>query len=120
MKSYLASTLAAMTTLAFHATPGHAQFTGQQAVYAASSVIPAFGYGAVTQQIVWDRGLTGNAWCTKIDPASTCVSISGDGDCTWQVAPTTLVSCNHGGKSKVDESKFMPVICNNNTNKSLI
>ncbi len=116
VKLSLTSALAAVTTLVLHATPGHAQFTGQQAVSAANNVIPPFGYGVVTQQIVWDWGLTGDSWCRKIDPTSNCVSISGDGDCTWQVAPATLVSCNHGGKAKVDESKFMPVSCNNNLN----
>jgi len=112
VKLFSTAVSVALTTLVLHPAPSRAQFTGQQAVNAANRVITPFGYGNVTQKIVWDWGLTGNSWCKKIDPKSTCVSISGDGDCTWQVAPGTMVSCNQGGKAGVNEAMFAPVNCN--------
>ena len=116
MKTLSTAALAAATLLALHPAPGHAQFTGQQAVTAANRVIAPFGYGTVTEVFATSWGLTGNAWCAKTSPASTCLSISGDGDCTWQVGAGTLVSCNQSGKAHVDESRFAPVNCNGQLN----
>jgi len=113
VKTLSTTALAAATLLALHPVPGHAQFTGQQAVTAANRTIAPFGYGAVTQVFATTYGLTGNAWCRKASPTATCLSISGDGDCTWQVGPNTVVSCNQGGKAGVSETAFAPVNCQN-------
>ncbi len=90
-----------------------AQFTGEQYVAGQNNVITPFGYNSVTQVFATSYGQTGNGWCkTQGGAASTCLSISGDGDCTWQVGPGTVVSCNQGGKKGVDETRFLPVNCN--------
>ena len=98
-----------------YAHSARAQLTGEQYVAAQNNVIAPFGYNNVTQVFATYNGLTGNGWCkAQGGAASTCLSISGDGDCTWQVGTNTVVSCNQGGKSAVDERRFAPVNCNNN------
>lgn len=90
-----------------------AQLTGEQYINAQNSVITPFGYGNVKEIFATANGSTGNQWCqAQGGLASTCLSISGEGDCTWLVGPGTLVSCNRNGKSNVDESRFAPVDCN--------
>ena len=116
MKLLSTTALTATAMLALSATPGLAQFTGQQAVTSANRTIAPFGYGAVTEVFATSYGLTGNAWCKQAVPTSTCLSISGDGDCTWQVGPGTVVSCNQGGKAGIDETAFAPVNCQNQLN----
>ncbi len=96
-----------------HATPGQAQLAGEQYVSAQNNAMQPFGYGSVTQLFVSNYGNTGNGWCRASGgSASTCLSISGEGDCTWQVSPGTVVSCNQGGKSGIDETRLAPVNCN--------
>ena len=96
-----------------YARSAQAQFTGEQSVTAQNNVITPFGYGSVVQVFATAYGLTGNGWCAaQGGAASTCLSISGDGDCTWQVATGTLVECNQGGKSGINETAFAPVNCN--------
>jgi len=105
--------LALGVILMTHARPGHAQLTGEQYVTAQNNAVTPFGYGNVTQLLVSSLGGTGNGWCKASGgAASTCLSVSGEGDCTWQVGPNTVVSCNQGGKSGIDESRFAPVNCN--------
>ena len=111
----LALTLGVM--LVTHSSPGHAQLTGEQYVAAQNNAVSPFGYGAVTQLFVNTSGQTGNGWCKASGgAASTCLSISGTGDCTWVVDLNTVVSCNQNGKSGIDESRFAPVNCNGNLN----
>ncbi len=94
---------------------GYSQFTSLQPVNAQSRTITPFGYGAVTQVFATSAGLTGNAWCTtKVSPSATCLSVSGAGDCTWQLGTGTVISCNQGGKANVNEKPFAPVNCNGN------
>ena len=100
-----------------YATPGRAQLTGEQYVSAQNNTAQPFGYSNVTELFVNAAGNTGNEWCSAYGGAtSTCLSISGDGDCTWQAGPNTVVSCNQGGKSGIDESRFAPVNCHGQLN----
>ena len=89
-----------------------AQLTGEQSVTAQNNVITPFGYGSVTQVFATANGMSGNGWCAANGgAASTCLSISGNGDCTWQVGVGTLVECNQGGKKGINETAFAPVNC---------
>lgn len=113
----LVSTSALTVAIAIRANAGHAQFTNLQAVAAQSRTVSPFGYGTVTQVFATSSSLSGNTWCaTKVSSSASCLSISGAGDCTWQVPTGTVVSCNKGGKANVDETPFAPVNCNGHLN----
>ena len=113
MRRLAALTLMLGTYVVTYDHSARAQFTGEQYVAAQNNVVTPFGYGDVTQVFSTSGSLTGNGWCKASGgAASTCLSISGNGDCTWQVGPNTVVSCNQNGKQGVDETRFAPVNCN--------
>lgn len=80
------------------ATTALAQFSAQQSFTAQNNTIIPFGYGTVAQYLTNSSGVTGNAVCAGT-PTPTCLSISGQGDCTWQTGQGTMISCNTGGKT---------------------
>ena len=99
--------------VAFTCGTAHAQLANQQSFSGQNNTISPFGYGNVAQTLTGTAGQTGNAVCAA-STTPNCLSISGQGDCTWQTGPGTLVSCNQGGKAGVDETPFAPVNCHSN------
>lgn len=117
MKGFPYTAAAAMAVLAGSASPGRAQNVSETPVSAQPVVIAPFGYGAVTQFLVNKAGQTGSAWCkAQVNRASQCLSVSGGSSCASLAPVSSLVSCNQTGKGQVNESKFLPVNCQNQLN----
>ncbi len=109
------SILCVCVGLVGHAATAQAQFLNVQPFAPQNRVVTPFGYGTVVQMMTKTAGLIGNAVCKSKTPATpVCLSISGAGDCSWQLPASTLISCNAAGKAAVNETPFAPVNCNGN------
>ncbi len=113
MHSYKCLSAVLPVVAIIYCVPAHAQLSNQQSFSGQNNIISPFGYGTVVQGFPTVPGKTGNAICAAT-ATPTCLSVSGTGDCSWQIGVGTLVSCNQGGKAGVDETRFAPVNCNNN------
>ncbi len=103
--------------LACQAGAACAQATGEQYVAAQGRVIPAFGYGTVTELFTTLGGRSGDTWCKAlVSRSAQCLSVSGGASCSAPAPAGVLVSCNQGGKAVVNETAFAPLNCHGNLN----